>query len=99
MGKVTLTFEVDESLVRDLEARGIDPMRFAEAGFSDAYTRAQRWNWVDSAREKAKDPAGAERRAQDWAEANREAIAEHNAWVAEHGHLSDYDFFKPRWAR
>lgn len=36
------------------------------------------------------DPAGAEERARRWAEENAEAIKAHNAFVEEHGLLSDY---------
>lgn len=99
MGKLTLQIEVDEAVVRDLEARGIDPLRFAEAGFSEAYARAKRWSFVDSAREKAKDPEGSLRRAQQWAEENREALAERKAWIEQYGLLSDHEPFAPAWLK
>jgi antitoxin CcdA len=41
------------------------------------------------------DPAGAEARAERWAEENAEAIRIHNDFVREHGLLSDH--FRPWW--
>ena len=99
MGKVELRLEVDETLVRELEARGIDPLRFAEVGFSEAFERAKRWSLVESARRKAKDAEGAERRAGEWAQENAGAIAERNQRIRDRGVLSDYDPFRPRWLK
>lgn len=41
------------------------------------------------------DPAGAEARAKRWAEGHQGDIRIHNAFVAEHGLLSDH--FRPWW--
>ncbi len=100
MGKVELRFEVDADLLERLETAGVDPAKAAEAGLRDALAATPRpLGLVESARAKAGDPQGAERRAREWAETNREAIAEHNRWVADRGVLADYDAFKPDWMR
>lgn len=41
------------------------------------------------------DPIGAENRAKRWAQANAEAIADHNRRIRDRGLLSDH--IKPRW--
>ena len=86
MGKVELRFEIDAELMARLEAAGVDPAAAAERGLREALPDVPRpLGLVESARRKALDPQGAERRAREWAEANREVIEEHNRWVAEHG--------------
>lgn len=102
MGKVELKFEVDAELVERLETAGLDPAKAAEAGMRIAASSGRVPFWLDlsgSARQKAGDPEGAERRAQEWAERNKDAIAEFNQRVEERGLLSDYEPFKPRWMR
>ena len=102
MGKITLNVEVDAELVQRLETAGLDPAEAAEAGMRLAASSGRVPFWLDlneSARQKAKDPEGAERRAREWAERNKDAIAEFNRRVEERGLLSDYEHFKPRWMR
>ena len=97
MGKVELKLEIDADLARELDERGVDAAKAAEASLRDALEKARRWSLVESAREKAKDPEGAARRAREWAEENREAIEEQRAWIEKHGLLSDHELFRPRW--
>lgn len=69
--------------------RGIDPELLAQAerlgisvvGMSETQLRLHL---------QKVDPAGAEERAQRWAEENAEAIAEHNRFIETHGLLSDH---------
>lgn len=101
MGKVELKLEVDAELLAKAQAAGAVPLDVLNAGLrAVAEARAPfRLDLVGAAREKAKDPEGAARRAREWAEQNREAIEEHNAAIRRRGLLSDYDPFKPRWMR
>ena len=102
MGKVELKFEVDADLVARLETAGLDPAKAAEAGMRIAVSSGRVPSWLDLngvAQEKARDPAGAERRGCEWAEANREAIAEFNRRVDDRGLLSDHEPFRPRWMK
>ncbi len=80
-------------------ANGHEPLEVLERGPRAAADHPRRRSFVESAREKAKDPEGAERRAQEWAERNRDAIAERNRMIEERGLLSDYEPLKPRWMR
>ena len=102
MGKIELRFEVDADLVARLEAAGLDPAEAAEAGLRIAASSGRVPFWLDlndSVHQKANGLGGAERRARQWAERNREAIEEFNQHVREHGLLSEQDPFKPRWMR
>ncbi|PVM93730.1 type II toxin-antitoxin system CcdA family antitoxin [Caulobacter endophyticus] len=73
----------------DISAENIDPELLAQArrlgisvaGMSERQLRLHL---------QKVDPAGAEERARRWAEENAEAIKAHNAFVEEHGLLSDY---------
>ena len=85
MGKVELRFEVDAELVEQARANGHEPREVLERGLREAAERPRRLSLVQSAREKAKDPKGAERRAREWAEASQESLREQAAWVEEHG--------------
>ncbi len=95
MGKITLTFEVDAELVDGARANGAEPQEVLERALRAA--AAPRQDGAAIARAKARDPEAQERRAREWAEENREAIAEFNRRVEERGLLSDYEPFKPRW--
>ena len=88
MDKVELRLEADAELVEQARANGFEPQELLERGLREAI-----------AREKARDPEAQERRAREWAEENKEAVAEFNRRVAERGLLSDYEPFKPRWMR
>lgn len=97
MGKIELRFEVDAELVEQARANGHEPLEVLERGLRAA--AASHEDWAATAREKARDPASQERRMREWAEENREAIAEFNQHVREHGLLSDQEPFTPRWMR
>lgn len=97
MGKITLTFEVDAELVNGVRANGHEPQEVLDRALRAA--ARPREDWAAIAREKARDPEAQERRAREWAEENKEAIAERNRMIAERGLLSDYEPFKPRWMR
>lgn len=76
MGKVELNIGIDPELIEQAQRLGI-----SIAGMDE---RALRLHLQKV------DPAGAEARAKRWAEANAEAIREHNRFVEEHGLLSDH---------
>lgn len=84
MGKVTLNLEVDAELVEQARANGHDPLDLLLRGLRDAAQPARRWGL-----DRAYTPAEAERRAREWAEANKEAIAEHKRLAAERGLFAD----------
>ena len=66
---------IDEAMIAEADARGVDVVRACEAGLYAAIRRAA-------------DPRSAEeKRATDakWAEENREAMEASNRWVEEHG--------------
>ena len=86
MGNVELRFEVDRELMERLRAAGVDPATAAQRGLQDALRDLPPpLGLVESARRKALDQEGGERRAREWAEENRTSIEQHNRWVAEHG--------------
>ena len=76
MGKVELDIGVDPELLAQAKRLGI-----SVAGMSETQLRLHL---------QEVDPAGAEERARRWAEENAEAIKEHNAFIEEHGLLSDH---------
>jgi antitoxin CcdA len=76
MGKVELDIGIDPELLAQAKRLGI-----SVAGMSETQLRL---------RLQKVDPAGAEERARRWAAENAEAIKEHNAFIAEHGLLSDH---------
>jgi antitoxin CcdA len=76
MGKVELDIGIDPELLAQAKRLGV-----SVAGMSETQLRLHL---------QKVDPAGAEERARRWAEENAEAIKEHNAFIAEHGLLSDH---------
>ncbi len=76
MGKPELNIGIDPELLAQAERLGL-----SVSGMSETALRL---------RLQKVDPKGAEERARRWAEENAEAIKEHNAFVAEHGLLSDH---------
>lgn len=76
MGKVELDIGVDPELLAQAKRLGI-----STAGMSETQLRLHL---------QKVDPAGAEERARRWAQENAEAIKEHNAFIEEHGLLSDH---------
>ena len=90
MGKVELKLEIDADLLARARAKGLEPASVLEDALGRAVGSGPRpLDLVETAREKARDPEGAERRAREWAERNRTAIEDHNAWVAAHGCFGD----------
>ena len=91
MGKVELKLEVDAELLAKAEAAGAVPLDLLNAGLRAVAESSASFklDLVSSAREKAKDPEGAERRAREWAEENRGAIEDHNAAIRRRGLVSD----------
>ncbi len=89
MGKVELKLEIDAELLARARDAGAEPQAILEAALRALPERPPIQSFVESAREKAKDPEGAARRAAEWAEANREAIAEFNERVAARGLVAD----------
>lgn len=86
MGKVELKLEIDADLLARARDAGIEPAAATEAALRSALGDPERApGLVKSASEKALDPEGAERRAREWAEENRDAIDAHNRHVREHG--------------
>lgn len=86
MGKVDLTVSVDADLVTRAKHAGLDIDAIAARAIDDALARPDRPSgFAGSARREAPDPEGAERRAREWAEANKEAIADYNRRIAERG--------------
>ncbi|MGH6979243.1 MAG: type II toxin-antitoxin system CcdA family antitoxin [Brevundimonas sp.] len=81
MGKVELNIGIDPELLE--QARQID---IDVSGMDERSLRLHL---------QKVDPAGAEARAQRWAEENAEAISTHNEFVATHGLLSDH--LRPWW--
>lgn len=81
MGKVELNIGIDPELLE--QARRID---IDVSGMDERSLRLHL---------QKVDPAGAEARAQRWAEENAEAIRTHNEFVAKHGLLSDH--LRPWW--
>ena len=75
MGKVELNIGIDPELVEQAKRLGV-----SIAGMDE---RALRLHLQKV------DPAGAEARAQRWADENAEAIRIHNAFAAEHGCFGD----------
>ncbi len=76
MGKVEPDIGIDPELLAQAKRLGI-----SVAGMSETQLRLHLQKI---------DPAGAEERARRWAEENAEAIKEHNAFIEEHGLLSDH---------
>ena len=69
-----------------LQAAGLEPAIAAERGMRDAPPQAPGpLSLVEGARETAKDPEGATRRAWEWAEASRDALGEQAAWIERNG--------------
>ena len=99
MGKVELRLEIDAELLARARAAGAEPQAVLEAALRALPDRAPILSLVESARLKALDPQGAERRRLAWIEENKAGIDDFNRHVAEHGVLSDSDFFKPDWMR
>jgi antitoxin CcdA len=76
MDKVELDIGIDPELLAQAKRLGI-----SIAGMSETQLRLHL---------QKVDPAGAEDRARRWTEENAEAIKEHNAFIEEHGLLSDH---------
>lgn len=85
MGKVELKLEIDADLLARARARGAEPQQVLEEALRAAADMPRPLSFNESAREKAKDPEGAVIRGREWAEENKVAISEHNAWVEKHG--------------
>jgi antitoxin CcdA len=75
MGKPDLNLHVDEALLAAAQAAGVSAEQVAERALRLAVSKA--------------DPAGAEARAQRWAEENADAIEDYNRRIRERGVFSD----------
>ena len=99
MGKVELKLEIDADLLARARAAGAEPQAVLEAALRALPDQAPVPSLVESARLRALDPEGAERRRLAWSEENRAGIEDFNRRVAEHGLLSDHEPFRPSWLK
>jgi antitoxin CcdA len=88
MGKAVMRVEIDSELLAQARAAGIAIDDAAEIGLRIALVDADRGRalgLVASHLRQMADPAAAQQRAQRWVEENADAIAVHNARIAERG--------------
>ena len=88
MGKAELRIEIDAKLLADARAAGVALGDATEIGLRLAIAQSEQGRSIGivaSDLRQMGDPAGAQRRAQDWAKDNAEAIKTHNERIAARG--------------